>query len=448
MKRFTNPGGVNVSRRQALMTTLFGAGAVGLRALATGLPAAFFMNPRKALAGGMCPTPATAQYFIMSTSGGGDPINASSPGTYGDPKIVHSPDPSMAPTTLTIQGQQYTAGKPWASLPQAVLDRTTFWHIMTNTPVHPKEPQVLELMGAAAQSEMLPSLLAKAVAPCLSTIQAQPLSIGSTTLSYGGVTLPVIPPLALKDTLANPAGPLTQLQSIRDQTMTQLYALYKDTNPSQQAYIDAMVSSQQQLRNIKQSLLGALSSITDNSVASQITAAITLIQMNVAPVIVIQIPFGGDNHSDPGLVIETAQTVSGVASIASLMSQLQSAGLQDQVTFMTLNVFGRTLGTDSGVGLSIGRGHNPNHQVSITIGKPFKGGVVGACAPVIESEPGGGADYGATGIDSSTGAGTSGGDIMPVDTLASFGQTMLAAVGGDPTVISTTTGKVITGALA
>jgi hypothetical protein len=228
--------------------------------------------------------------------------------------------------------------------------------------------------------------------------------------------------------------------------MTQLYALYKNgASPSQQAYMDSMINSQQQLRNIKQNLLGVLSTIQDDGVASQITAAIALIQMNVAPVIAIHIPFGGDNHSDPGFAMETAQTVSGVASLASLMSQLQSAGLQDQVTFMTLNVFGRTLASNSGTSFasSPGRGHNPNHQVSITIGKPFKGGVVGACTPVPQAQ---GGDYGATGIDSATGAGTSGGDIAAVDTLGSFGQTMLAAVGADPTVISA--GKVIAGALA
>ncbi len=36
------------TRRQALVRTLFGAGAVGLRALATGLPASFLVNPEKA----------------------------------------------------------------------------------------------------------------------------------------------------------------------------------------------------------------------------------------------------------------------------------------------------------------------------------------------------------------------------------------------------------------
>jgi hypothetical protein len=74
----------------------------------------------------------------------------------------------------------------------------------------------------------------------------------------------------------------------------------------------------------------------------------------------------------------------------------------------------------------------------VTIGKPFKGGVIGGVAPT-------GNDYGATAIDSTTGASSSSGDIRPVDTLGAFGQSMLAAVGGDPTQINT--GKVIGAAL-
>ena len=154
-----------ISRRLALLSTLFGTGYVGLRALATGLPAALLLDPRRALAD----VPATctgatskAQFVVFCTSGNGDPINASVPGTYEDPLIVHSSDPTMAPTSLTLSGQTYRAAAPWATLPQNVLDRTTFWHIMTNTPIHPKEPEVLQLMGVTLASEMLPSILAAA----------------------------------------------------------------------------------------------------------------------------------------------------------------------------------------------------------------------------------------------------------------------------------------------
>jgi hypothetical protein len=440
-----------ISRRNALLTTLFGAGTLGLRSLATGLPVSFLLNPRKAMASPTCASAAKAQYIIFNTSGAGDPIGANAPGTYGDSNIIHSTDPMMTPTTLTLGGKPFTAAAPWATLPQAVLDRTQFWHTMTNTPVHPKEPQVLELMGISPSNEMFPSLLAEATAPCLNTIQTQPIALGPVGLNYQGQTLPLIAPAALKDTLASPTGPLTQLQPLRDSTMNQIYAYYKNgATPTQQAYVDQMVISQEQLRSLNLSLLGTLASIKDNSAASQVLAAVTLIQMKVAPVIAIDIPFGGDNHSDPGLANETAQTVSGVATIVSLMAQLQSAGVQDQVTFMTLNVFGRTMaGSSSGQTGSApgnGRGHNPNLQTSIVIGKPFTSGVIGAVAPVAN-------DYGATAISSTTGAGSSSGDIQPVDTLGAYAQTMLTAVGGDPTLISATasstyTGKVIAAALA
>jgi len=230
------------------------------------------------------------------------------------------------------------------------------------------------------------------------------------------------------------------LQPLRDQTLNKLYDLYKNgATPAQRTYIDSLVTSQQQVRSINQGLLDALTSIKDNSAASQVLAAITLIQMKVTPVISIHIPFGGDNHRDIALATETAQTVSGVATIVSLMQQLAALGLSDAVTLMSLNVFGRTIGP----GNDDGRQHNENHQVSITIGKPFLGGVIGGVAPAKK-------DYGATALDSKTGAVATGGDVSALDTLACFGRTMMAAVGIDPAVASAeiTTGKVIPAALA
>jgi hypothetical protein len=291
---------------------------------------------------------------------------------------------------------------------------------------------------------MLPSILARQLAPCLGTVQTQPISLGaaspSEALLYGGQALPIIPALALKATLTSAAGPLTNLQPLRDQTMTALYDLYKnDANAAQRAYIDSLVTSQQQVRNIRQDLLAQLGSIKDNSPASQVIAAVTLIQMKVTPVIAIHIPFGGDNHRDIALAAESAQTASGVATIASLMAQLASAGLADQVTFMSLNVFGRTIGPTN----TDGRQHNQNHQVSLSIGKPFRGGVIGGVGPV-------GSDYGALPISSKTGVGSASGDVSPAQSLGAFGQTMLAAVGAPASTISQqiSQGQVVSAALA
>jgi len=435
-----------IGRREALLSTLFGAGYIGLRALATGLPASILLNPRRALAAGPaagCATTTKAQYILLNTSGNGDPINANVPGTYEDPKITHSQDPAMAPTSLTIQGRTYTAAAPWAALPQNVLDRLCFWHLMTNTPVHPKQPDVLKLMGATQAGEMLPSILARHLAPCLGTIQSEPISLGASSpsegLTYGGRALPILPALALKATLTSPTGALTNLQPLRDQTLNQLYDLYRNgASPAGRAYIDSLVNSQQQVRNIQQGLLSQLSSIKDNTPPSQVLAALALIQMNVTPVIALHIPFGGDNHRDLGLQTETTQTVAGVATIAGLMTQLASAGLADKVTFASLDVFGRTLGPAN----TDGRQHNPNHQVSITIGQSFRGGVIGGVGPV-------GNDYGALPIDSQTGRGDPSGDVAPTASLASFGRTLLAGMGVDPAVVSNEigAGQVIASAL-
>ncbi len=434
-----------ISRRKVLLSSAAGAGLLGLRALATGLPISMLLDPRRVLADApkAC-TSGKAQFVIFSTSGQGDPINAGAPGTYLDANIVHSTDPALAPKSIMLGGKAWSAAGPWATLPQAVLDRTSFFHLATTTPVHPKEPDVLKLMDSTTANEMLPSIAAKHLAPCLGTIQAQPISLGASSpsegLTYGGHALPRIPPLALKATLTSPAGALTDLQKLRDQTLDKLYDVYKnEATQAQRDYIDSLITSQTQVRSIRQDLLDRLASIADNDAEAQILAAITLIQMKVTPVITIHLPFGGDNHRDIALANESAETISGVGNIASLMKQLTAAGLADQVTFMTLNVFGRTLAK----GNEDGRQHNPDHQVSVAIGKGVRSGVVGGVAPTDK-------DYGAMAIDSKSGAGSQMGDITAADSLPAFGRTMLAAAGvaADAIDAEIPHGKTVTAALA
>jgi hypothetical protein len=462
---------MNVSRRQALLTTLFGAGWVGLRSVATGLPIGFLLNPRKALADMTCtdagpPLPTSVQYVIFSTSANGDPINANCPGSYTSLGNVHPLQPGFAQTgagaapMVTLGGKQYQAAAPWASLlsDTSVANRTSFFHMATDVLIHPLQPQVLEL-NAAAGNEMLPSLLAKATSQTLGTVQTQPVSVGASgpleALSFDGATLPVIAPSALQDTLLNPTvttkgnqvpSPLSNLQGIRDHTMNRVYDIYKNVaTPQQQQYLDQLITSQKQVRTLNQCLLNQLSNLPTDPVAAQIMAAVTLIQLNVSPVVAIHIPFGGDNHGDSNLAVEVSQTITGVGAtatdaggasstgIAYMVSLLQSAGLQDHVSFMNLNVFGRTLG-----GAGNGRGHNANHHVSVCIGKPFKGGVIGGIQAADR-------DFGALPIT------TSSGTVAPSDTMYAFAMTMLQAVGASPAevqVVQSTTGQVITDALA
>ena len=89
---------------------------------------------------------------------------------------------------------------------------------------------------------------------------------------------------------------------------------------------------------------------------------------------------------------------------------------------MSLNVFGRTLGP----GNTDGRQHNPNHQVShhhrqAVQGRRHRRRRAGADR-LRRARP----------STRRPAPGHSGGDIKAVDTLAAFGQTMLASVGADP----------------
>lgn len=412
----------NLNRRDFLSRSLLSS--VGLTALATGLPASFLLRPGDARADG-CPAQ-RPQSLILSVNQNGDPLNANAPGSYADPGIVHGNAAEVAATQFKLGAQTVTGAQAWSTLPQWVLDRTCFFHGTTMTTIHPDLPKVIGLMGAAAGGEMLPSLLAQYLAPCLQTVQAAPVSVVGTTaaefISFKGRNLPNLNALALKDILSHPAGPLTTLIPLRDKAMDRIHARLKQSGtPQQRAFVDSMAQSRAEARNISESLLQNLGSITGNDANNQVIAAAALIKMNITPAVVIRIPFGGDNHFDTDLATEAAQLVTGVATIAALMAKLQEFGLQDQVTFATLHTFGRTL---KQLGTA-GRNHWADHHVATLIGKGIKPGVIGGLVAAPSKS-----DYTALAIDSTTGRGVmNGGDIQPGDSLGALGKTLGAALG-------------------
>ncbi|MEM7676134.1 MAG: hypothetical protein AAF449_09045, partial [Myxococcota bacterium] len=68
----------SINKREFLRRALFGSGALGLKALATGLPASFLLTGRTSFAqAAVEPT-----FLILSNALAGHPINANVPGTY------------------------------------------------------------------------------------------------------------------------------------------------------------------------------------------------------------------------------------------------------------------------------------------------------------------------------------------------------------------------------
>jgi hypothetical protein len=413
-----------LNRRRLLQGTLAGTGLIGLRAMATGLPISFLLDPTSVRAQDACGDTTGAQYLILSMSASGDALNCNVPGTYDLPAsfasgtINHSDptDMSMTPGTMTLGGTEWTAAKPWTSLPKEVLARTVFFHHSTGTANHGELGRVLELFGALRRSQWLPSYFAKTLHSCLATVQQQPVTIGGEQLSFEGQYLPKLTPTGLKAVLSAPKDLQAKLQTLRDETLSKLTEKLKENRAqtsAERAFLDNMALSQSDLRKMIEQVQADLSSISNDDAGNQVTAAALLIKMNVAPVVTIHLPFSGDNHSDANFNNEAVQTNASVNNIKSLMSKLKTYDLQDKVTFATLNVFGRQFGEVNG------RGHNASHSVSLMIGKGFKGGVVGGIVP-------GGR---AADIDPATGQATEGGDLLAADSLASVAKTLGRGLG-------------------
>lgn len=431
---------MDITRRKLLLSTLFGAGGLGLRALATGLPLSLFTRSGAAHAE-TDPAPdacTNAQHLYFLTSSNGDPINANVPGSYLLPAIRHPQQASMAAAAMSVGGRSYQAALPWTQLPAAMLARTSFLHHSTYTNSHGDAAKVNTLMGAVMRQEMLISVLAKHLAPCLGTVQKQPVVLSTNLVTFNGTAIPTLSPPNLRDVLVNPTGPLADLQKIRDKNLDKLNELFKESgNIAQRKLIDQYAQSQREARAISQDLLEALADIKGTTRQDLNIAAAVLFKMKVTPVVVGRYDFGGDNHGDVGLVKETNQTVDSVTAMAHLWDQLTTGGLKDKVTVAFQNVFGRTLGPGSG-----GRDHNGNHNVSIFIGSAIKSSVIGGIIPATK-------DFKASGFDSASGAMNEGGDVPFQSSLESVGKTLGRAVGISQTVLDEqiAKGKVIGAAL-
>jgi hypothetical protein len=428
-----------LKRRDALLGALFGSGCIGLRALATGLPAWFIANPSKANAQELaCAINAkeNLQYLIVSSSSSGDPLNCNVPGTYEAPAIIHPLQPELAATAVTLGQKTVNAALPWASsevggaLAPATLARMNVFHHLTKSTVHGDQPKVMKLMGGMNRNEMLVSAYAKHLAPCFGTVQAEPVAVGARgnateLVSFAGRTLPSISPTQLKQLLTGARNsPLVKLRTVRDASLAKLNAMAKaDGSGVQKQFLDTLATSRAQVRQLAEALATTLMSITADDVNGQALAAAALISANVTPVVTMHIGFGGDNHTDADLADEAAQTVTGVQGIQSVMNALGTLGLTDKVTFATLNVFGRNLNGITKTDGRTGRDHYGNHSVAVLIGKNIAPGITGGVAPNTNGA------YAATDIDSTTGAGAPGGDVPAAQSHVAMARTLGVALG-------------------
>ena len=229
-------------------------------------------------------------------------------------------------------------------------------------------------------TEMFPSAMAQLAYTPGFHLQEEPVPLCDSFLSFRSQPLQMVRPTDLKS-LFSPEDPaLANLRRTRDQVLDTLYTdMLRGGSRAQREFVDRYANSRAQAQSLGDQLGELLAMLpTDpeepNSARDQVIAAVALAQLKISPVITINISFGGDNHQDTGLIREEADTLSGVAAISELWSRLKAIGIQDEVTFATMNVFGRR----SYLNGRGGRDHNQHHTVMVAFGANIKGGVYGS----------------------------------------------------------------------
>ena len=255
--------------------------------------------------------------------------------------------------------------------------------------------------------------------------------------------LPVLDRNGLATILSQPALNSTsdRLRKLRDADQDALRSLLSQSaSPAQRTALDAYLQAQTDARLVDPTLVASINDWHGTWQQQLNTTAAVLLAMNVAPGVVLSYDFGGDNHSDYGLNNEASATTESVAALGDLYQKLVDRNLQDDVTIVVQNVFGRTLCAENRSGNTNGRDHNAGHHCTVIIGKGFTGSVIGG---VIKA----GTDFRADAVDSRSGA--RGGDIAYAATLASVGKTICTGAGISRAVIDDqiTSGKIVEAAL-
>ncbi|MEM9069838.1 MAG: hypothetical protein AAGE52_15100 [Myxococcota bacterium] len=421
-------------KRRSMLRFLFGAGGVGLTAAATGLPVTFLRTGRARA------DERGARFLVMMSNSAGDPFNCNTPGTYDDDFVWHPSGSDYEPIDLQVGDSVVRAARLWERLPLEMRQNTAFLHHATRSQLHSELAKVLRLHGKTRGGFSVAEIIAQHNAPVLDTLQPNPLPLGDKdTLEVNGAPTPRLSPQSLKSLLVSDADDvLASFADLRSRELDRINAILREHgNTEQRRLLDAMALSRQEAAALGDAAGELLSSITDDGPVSQMRAAIALIRLRVAPVMSVNLPFGGDNHGDPNLDREGEEYRVGIDAIRVLFEEAAAAGLADQIAFATLSIFGRSLRR-----FNNGRTHHPVHSTMMLYAPGIRGGVFGGVA-----------DDGRHGFlrayDSRTGVPAEDGDVTIETSLPSVGKTLACAAGVPLAEVdeAITEGTVIAGAL-
>ncbi|MEO1171750.1 MAG: hypothetical protein AAFX94_06820 [Myxococcota bacterium] len=431
------------SRRTMLSNSMRSAVGLSLRSAITGLSVPFLMNREVRASEG------NGKIMILASSAAGEGANVNGPGTYeaGEDRFQHprvgeaDGEDIFAQTVngmtlgvgdlensaqMMLGSQTVRMARAYTSLLPETLEHLAWFQHRTSVGIHPQYPSVLKNQGMVRGpdgrgSEEIPAALAQETEGFLATTTNIPFVMGGGNLTHEGAPIARYSPTQAKTLAAsvgNAIGGTENFGKLYEYFIDRTYADVKANGTAKQKrYLDRHASSRGQAREFGEGLADLLAGITDDTVESQLRAAVAVAKLKLAPVIVTDFKFTGDNHSDSVLSEEVNYTLSMIKSIDTYWKEATTMGVLDDVVFATLTVFGR----DTMRGTKGGRGHNGSMCSGLILGRGINGGVVGGIDPAFRNG-------GVTGINSQNGS-TSNPDIAPLETLNAYYKTLMRLAG-------------------
>ena len=434
-----------LSRRDVLRLGSTSAVGVGLRAALTGLPVSFLLHRRARADEGR------HRIAILASSSEGEPLNVCGPGTFEPAHADYFSHPNAADIDLseviprTVNGMslgveslseaaEVTLGlervrmaQCFSALSPEMLSHMVWFNYQSGANIHPQYADVLTSFGQVRGgdgrgSEQLPAAIAQEIAAHVGTTTADPLVLGSGAFVSNGASLANYSPTKLK-TLAESVGLAMggpdNFAVMYDAFIDEAYREVRETGTAQQRrFFDQHAASRIEAADFGSALGDLLVDITDDSIESQMRCAAVIAKLSLAPVVMVDMAFGGDNHQDAGLLTETNQTLEMIAALDAYWTAIHDLGVADEVVFANLDVFGRDPNSDGN-----GRSHYGSFVSGMMVGTHLQGGVVGGWA--LEGKAT------ATGINSETGA-PEDADIPADETLPAYFRTIMDAAGVSP----------------
>ena len=430
------------NRRDFLRLGLNSFMGIGMRSVITGLPVPFLLH------GVARANEVSAKIMIFGNSSYGEPLNVCGPGTY-DPNfseyfshpnamdieleevvsrmvnnVLIDVDSLNEAAEINLGSESVQMARCFEALSPDLLHHLVWFNYRSGANIHPQHKEVLtcfgQVRGADGRgSEQLPSAIAQELAEILGTTTSVPLVLGKGAFTSNGSSLANYSPTRLK-TLAQSTGQALggpdNFAVMYDSFIDEAYQEVKENGTAQQRqFFDQHAASRQEAADFGSVLGQLLEDIADDSLHSQMRVAAIVAKLKLAPVVITDIAFGGDNHQDSGLLNETNQTLEMIAALDTYWKTIYDLGIGNDVVFANLDVFGRDPKSDGN-----GRSHFGDFVSGMMIGSNLQGGVVGGWSVDDKAR--------ATGINTTNGSSVNP-DITPLETLPAYYKTIMSAAG-------------------